>query len=393
MISSDLHPLSDPKVCADVCDAAKVWGARARSLRGCDALPEQSVAELRQLDVFSIWQESDVNWPTICEVARLAAQACPSTGWILVNCIGHSLIADRFPAAMSRKIFLPKTAPVIATAMAASDVNMTEHADGSLSISGCFVNSSGIDHADWVLLKLPAGPDGQPRYIPCKTDRITIRRTWNSSGLMSSGTHSFSVDLSVAKDEIAAWEPCLKGHRITNDTQINYLRSVPLVAYLGTSLIAPILGCAEALFREQERLIACRTRNITLETAPVLTALGESAMEIATAQLLYRDLLTWLHNKGSKAEAVSPQDVKICRAKAATLVQLCGTAAKRLQNSCGMAALAEDAPAQGYWRDLQVMSAHSDVRHGISLLEFGRICLDEAKANLTENRSKQYDCA
>ena len=300
MIASDFHPLSDPKVCADVRNAAKVWCARARSLRCCDALPEQTVAELRQLDLFRILQEPDVNWPTICEVARLAAQACPSTGWILVNCIGHSLIADRFPAALSRQIFLPKTAPVIATAMAAPDVNMTDHADGSLSISGCFVNSSGIDHADWVLLKLPAGPNGQPRYVPCKSDRISLRRTWNSSGLMSSGTHSFSVNLSVAKDEIAAWEPCLKGHRLTHDTQMNYLRSVPLVAYLGTSLIAPILGCAEALFREQERLIVSRTRNVTLETAPVLTALGESAMELATAQLIYRDLLAWLHDKGSK---------------------------------------------------------------------------------------------
>lgn len=393
MISSELHPLAAPAICTNIRDAAQPWRDHAQLLRGHDALPDQTVADLRQLDLLRIWQAPDINWPTVCEVSRLAAQACPSTGWILVNCIGHALIADRFPEALVERIFSNSAAPVIATAMAARDARITDHADGSLTISGSFVNSSGIDHADWVLLKLPAGPNSSPRYVPCETKQISINRTWNSSGLMASGTHSFSVDLSVTKDEVTAWEPCLKGRRPAGDAKINYLRSMPLVAYLGTSLVAPILGCAEALFREHERLIVRRTRSIDLSNAPELTALGESAMELTIAQLLYRDLLTWLHDKGANAKSISPKDVKICRAKAATLVRLCGNAAKRLQESCGMAVLAEDAPAQRYWRDLQVMSAHSDVRYGISLQDYGQICFDATKTSMTTNGNYQHDCA
>ena len=277
--------------------------------------------------------------------------------------------------------------------MAARDAKIIDHDDGSLTISGRFVNSSGIDHADWVLLKLPTGPNGQPRYVPCETSHISIERTWNASGLLASGTHGFSVELSVPKTEVADWEPCLKGDRPLDEVNGSYLRSMPMIAYLGTSLIAPILGCAEALFREHERLIVRRTKDIGLSSAPELTALGESAMELTTAQLLYRDLLDWLHDKGLRARTISTEEVKICRAKAATLVRLCGTAAKRLQDSCGMGVLSEDAPAQGYWRDLQVMSAHSDVRYGISLQNYGQVCLDAAKTTITETGSVQHDCA
>lgn len=393
MISPALHPIADPAICTKVHDAAQSWRDRARSGRGHDALPEQTVAELRHLDVMGVWQAPEVNWATICEISRLAAQACPSTGWVLVNCIGHALIADRFPDALAKRVFSDDPAPVIATAMAARDTNIINHDDGGLTISGRFVNSSGIDHADWVLLKLPAGPNGQPRYVPCETSRISIERTWNASGLLASGTHSFTVELSVPKTEVADWEPCLKGNRPSDEVDGNYLRSMPMIAYLGTSLIAPILGCAEALFREHERLIVRRTRDVGLNSAPELTALGESAMELTTAQLLYRDLLDWLHDKGSQARSISAEEVKICRAKAATLVRLCGTAAKRLQDACGMAVLSEDAPAQGYWCDLQVMSAHSDVRYGISLQDYGQICFDAAKTTITATGSNQHDCA
>ncbi len=383
----EIHQHADMSTCESVYNLSKVWRKRFEENPDARSLPTETFAEIAERELLGLgigkrFGGAQATWPTICEVARIAGASCPSTGWVLLNCIGHALIAERMPESLAADVFANGPNQVIATASAVPDVNILADPEG-MRLTGRFINSSAILHADWALVSFSSstGVKGARKlYGLVPRNDIAVEDTWNSSGLLATGTNSFWLENYLVKsDKIADWKACIRREipqEIRAETdEAGYLQHVQLIPFLVSSIMAPVLGCAEALADEQLKIIVSRCKKPISngEISVEHHSLAESRMELESARALYNEVLTELHFK----RTFSSGDIKSLRAKAAYVVQLCRSASARGHVQCGMPAIANQGLGQRLWRDFQVMSSHRDVRLSVALQELGEHVVSE----------------
>src|SRR5690606_5546693 len=136
----------------------------------------------------------EMDWGAQVQIGRVLAHGCASTSWLVCVVGSHSAYVARMSPEAQEDVWSGGKDALIATGSVARNVSI-EPAPGGFVLSGRWSFCSGIDHADWVLLRgTPAGDSRQYYFLfPCS--EITIEDDWHVSGM--SGTGSKSV---LAKD-------------------------------------------------------------------------------------------------------------------------------------------------------------------------------------------------
>jgi 3-hydroxy-9,10-secoandrosta-1,3,5(10)-triene-9,17-dione monooxygenase len=315
------------------------------------------------------------HWPTLVESARVAARACASTAWMMALVGGHSCIIRRLPPACQDRLYAEGPRQLFASASSGADSQLSLEAAG-MRVNGRWRFSSGIEDATWLMLNAPCPnhPDAAhtPRFLVLIAAHEVHRLdSWDSFGMAATGSHDvLTRQLLVPHERVFALHEVFAGPVPATGT--DYIDRVPLVPYLTTSIIGPLLGCAEGAHAAYVLALA----DSPLSSEPrIAEQVAHSAAQLYSAGLLYDSLISRLHDAGMHGRALEARQLRQLKRDRAYLAQQCVQVVRRLVERLGASSLVAANPLQRHWRDVQAMAAHRDLVWNDAMQAYGEAVL------------------
>jgi 3-hydroxy-9,10-secoandrosta-1,3,5(10)-triene-9,17-dione monooxygenase len=393
-----MHP-AGPSPAQRVAHLAPRWHERVGEAALRRRLPQDTVEELFDhglLDIVAPRRHGglQLGWPDLVQAARLAARTCPSTAWTIALVGGHAALAARLPTRCQEEMYAVPGPLLIASASVSADAQV-KACEGGYRVSGRWRFCSGVSFARWVMLsaRWPCGGDaaGTPEMQMLVLEASQLRlheEAWMTTGMR--GTGSFDVEVQQAfvpahrslawKDLLAAEPPGAGRH------PGHYLSQVPVLPYVSSWVVGPILGCAEgaydAYLQGARGYKDARTGTPLSEMPLVQERLAESAAELRCARLLLIAMSDVLHTAGTRGDALTPAQGRTVRRDAGYLAELCRRAIDRLVRHAGSGVYFDGHALNRRWNDLQAMVAHADVQWDGAMRSYG-----ESELKGEDNRS------
>lgn len=349
------------------------WRERAALADRNRQLSDETLRELHASGLLALVcprrvQPTLPGWPTLVRSSRTAARACASTGWLISLVGGHAAIAARLDQAFETKLYSTGTPQLFASASAGPDSRLSMEPQG-MRVSGRWRFSSGIEHATWLILNAPCAnhptAEASERFLVVIARKdIAVLDSWDSIGMRATGSHDVQTPgLLVPHHEVFPLQqvfgprPAGAGHE--------YLYSVPIVPFITTSIIGPILGCAEGAYALHLQALA---RQATPPPATTLERVAHSGAQLAAASALFDSLLDRLHASGQAQRALTEPQLLALKRDRSYLTHQCVEAVRRLVEHSSASLMTTDNPLHRHWRDLQTMAAHRDVHWDSAML-------------------------
>ncbi|MBF8641443.1 MULTISPECIES: hypothetical protein [Pseudomonas] len=324
------------------------------------------------------------NWPTLVESARIAARACPSTGWMLALVGGHGSIIRRLPSTCIDQLYNDGPRPLFVSASTSADSLLSFEPEG-IRVDGRWRFSSGIEDATWLMLNAPCLTHPEAAHTPrflvlVPANEVEKLETWDSCGMAATGSHDVMTSgLVVPDDRVFALHEVFAQNlfALTPD----YIDRSPLVPYLTTSIVGPLLGCAEGALAA---FVATFNGPMMMKDPRISEQAAHSAAQLYSAELLYDSLITRLHEAGVNDWVLDTQHLLQLKRDRAYLAQQCVQIVRRLVERLGASSLAACNPLQRHWRDIQAMAAHRDVAWYEAMQASGEAILRSSIVNAPE---------
>lgn len=336
-------------------------------------VPEETIRDFHEAGFFKMFQSS--YWggyeshPTdIFTVSELLAQACPSSAWLMGVLGVHNWQLAHFAKQAQVEVW-GKNPNVLMSSSYAPTGTAERVADGVI-LRGRWFYSSGIDHADWVLLGANIPVEDSPfpdyaTYLVPKSD-FKIIDDWYVMGLKGTGSKSLEIKEAFVPDHRAL--PIIASQMfntpgILDGTADAPLFRVPFPTIFGACITTPALGAAQ------------RILDIFIEASKTSTSLysgakwgneqatqiriSESAAELRAARLQmaanfneYIDSLT----RGDEVDLLKRAQYRFDHCN---LVDLAHRAADRIFVASGARSLMTNQPLQRLYLDIQAARVHA----------------------------------
>ncbi|WP_460149275.1 acyl-CoA dehydrogenase family protein [Pseudomonas sp. H1_A03] len=349
------------------------WRERAALADKSRRLSDETLGELRSSGLLNLVcprraKPLKPGWPALVRSSRIAARACASTGWLISLVGGHAAIAARLNPSFEAKLYDGGTTQLFASASAGPDSRLSIE-PGGMRVSGRWRFSSGIEHATWLILNAPcANPptaDASERFlvVVAKQD-VTVLDSWDSIGMRATGSHDVvTSELLVPHHEVFPLQEVF-GARPAGAGS-DYLYSVPIVPFITTSIIGPLLGCAEGAYDLHLQALAQQT---TPPSAVALERVAHSGAQLTAASALFDSLVNRLDESGQALRSLSESQLSALKRDRSYLARQCVEAVHRLVEHSGASLMTTGNPLHRHWRDLQTMAAHRDVHWDSAML-------------------------
>lgn len=375
-----------PSMCRRAAQCLPTWRERAAAAVLARRLSSSTFDELFAegwLDLLSprAPATSSGHWLTLVESARIAARACASTGWVMAVVGSHASIARRLPTSCIDQLYNDGPRQLFASASSSANSLLSFESAG-VRVDGRWRFSSGIEDATWLMLHAPClnHPDNAhtPRFLVLiAANEVERLDSWDSCAMAATGSHDvLTHQLLVPHDRVFAL------HKIFAQDPLamtcDYIDRLPLAPYLTTSIIGPLLGCAEGAFTE---FVAMFNGSLTKNDPRIAEQVAHSAAQLNSASLLYDSLITQLHDAGVNDRALDAQQLLQLKRDRAYLAKQCVQVVRRLVERLGASSLVASNPLQRHWRDIQAMAAHRDVAWNETMLAFGDTILRSLAAD------------
>ena len=200
---------------------------RADDIEETRRIPPDLAATLKSAQAFSLLLPETLGGPQMAlpEYIRLIqrmGEADGSTAWAMNQGSVLSTFSHQLPLGVARSIW---THPTVTVANGSPVGSTAVPVEGGVSISGRWVFSSGITHADWLIAACTvhesSGKRGILAFVP--KDQVTIDETWDVAGLAGTASYSFA-----AQDLFIESAYALSPHTITD---------APLLYHFPTNLM------------------------------------------------------------------------------------------------------------------------------------------------------------
>jgi alkylation response protein AidB-like acyl-CoA dehydrogenase len=180
--------------------------------------------------------------------------------------------------------------------------------DGGYRLSGHWRIVSGVNAADWVVVVAVVGHE----IRACAVDRsqVTIRNTWNVSGMRGTASDDFVVESAFIPDELMS-PPIDQPVRIDRPLY----RTFPAMAFPGCSSV--VLGVAQAAIDEIVTLAADKrtfTGASLADTARAQYAIAKSETAVHAARLLLRSAAESLQSTADQRGTIAIEQRALLRA-------------------------------------------------------------------------------
>ena len=393
-VASDINGVKAPtreEILGRARDLLPALKDRARATEERRSLPPETMQDLWDSGLLRILQPAryggyEMDWPMHLEAAREIAKACPSTAWIVSVVGAHSAIAGRLNKKCQDEIWGESQDILIATATAPSTGGIYK-ADGGVRLDGVWRFASGVDHSQWVMITGPIRPDdgseperGRAEFLRVLMPRSDVEITdgWFVAGMSGTGSKDMKCDNVFIPDyRIAgARESFGKSPPGAAVNPGGYLYEVEFMPYFGSSLLGPIVGCAEGAYQDYIEITKTRMSVMlggnVAENVPVQQRLAESAGEIKAASLLLDASNTLLHERGAARKTLSPGELVEQGRDRTMIAKLCVSAVTRLVNQMGALGIFDENPVQRHFRDVNAMATQIAVNFDRNMTPFGR---------------------
>ena len=331
---------------ADV--AARALSKRAAETEALRRVPDQSIAELVQAELFKAARPAryggfELDLDAVIEIISRLGRGCGSTAWVFGIFCDHSITMGMMPAEAQDDIWGEEPETLVSSGlMPAGQVERTE---GGYRLTGRWQFSSGCDHAAWVFVQstVPPTSDGErptPAYflLPrADYDRAFVPEHRSQSlALFNSGTGP--------------------GGEINPGA----IYRLPRIATVPFSLVAPAIGILDSMidgFTARTRERATRGfRHAELTT--IQLRLAESSAERDCARLLLRratqETMARMHANGGLSLDQRARN----RRDMAYIAMLCVRAADRLFQAIGASGLFDGNDMRRMQADIHAIGAH-----------------------------------
>ncbi|WDM57313.1 hypothetical protein K4A76_12500 [Pseudomonas sp. NEEL19] len=382
-----LHHAANPEFCQRALNLLPSWRERAKTAQSNRRLTRDTFNELfigSWLDLLSPHAPAtqSSHWPTVVESSRIAARACPSTGWIIALVGAHSCLVRRLPPTCQSQLYAGGLRQLFASASSSASSQLTYEPDG-IRVNGRWRFSSGIEDATWLILNAPCEKHPEAGHIPrflvlIAAEDVKRFDSWDSCGMAATGSHDIEAfqllvphDRVFAMHEIVGRQPPKSGP--------DYIDQVPLVPFLSTSIIGPLLGCAEGA---HEAFVATLNESLASDSR-VAEQVAHSAAQLQSAGLLYSSLISRLHDAGTHDRVLNALQLLDLRRDRAYLAMQCVKAVQRLVRWLGASSLSAGHPFQRHWYDIQAIAAHRDLAWSDAMLASGEAILRRSTPSQT----------
>jgi 3-hydroxy-9,10-secoandrosta-1,3,5(10)-triene-9,17-dione monooxygenase len=194
--------------------------------------------------------------------------------------------------------------------------------------------------------------------------------------MAATGSHDvLTHQLLVPHERVFALHEVFARHPPSSAT--DYIDHAPLVPYLTTSIIGPLLGCAEGA---HAAYVAALAGSALASDPRIAEQTAHSAAQLYSAGLLYESLVSRLHEAGIQDRPLDAGQVLQLKRDRAYLAQQCVQAVRRLVERLGASSLVAGNPLQRHWRDVQAIAAHRDLVWSDAMLACGEALLRATNA-------------
>lgn len=356
-------------------------------------IPDETDRDFRAAGFYRLLQPKmfgglELDYGTHTELAAEVARGCPSSGWALGITACHAWMFGMFPREAQTALWGADPEAAIATSFFGENVRVTREA-GGLRLQGRWKFSSNVDHCQAALLMVLVPPPGgsgpgggRPSayflFVPRRDYRI--EDTWNSAGLMATGSNDIVVENALVPEhgavDIAA---CCAGTAPGGAFHANPLYRLPLYAVFPYTLIGAALGAAQGALEHVTDMLHGRSTVVgqikLREQQAVQARVGEAAAEINAARaLLWQDRARF--NQLAKAGRFPEVAERAAwRLNLGYACKLCVSAVERLYPLAGAQGLSAADPLQRAWRDAHAVSAHIALVWDIQAVNYGAVRL------------------
>lgn len=300
----------------------------------------------------------DVFFDAVLTLSRADA----SMGWLTGFYIEHNLWLFNYAEDVCAKV-LDGANHVLAPAALNIGGGQAKKVEGGYILNGQWQWGTGIVHGTWVLaggLVMDADTGPTPTFFLMPVDDVEPVDTWHVTGMCATGSWDFKInDVFVPDEHALPFQQFLDATSGIAERFPGPLYSTPLMPVLGFAAGLPILGAAQMALAEFSDQMRSKIENNVLRAGSPLPdvsgMLGEAALKIDTAELVFRDVLADVMAKRNQA---STEDRSRWLSRMAYAVYTCKEAVLRISEETGASGGFLSNPIQRAVRDISIATNH-----------------------------------
>lgn len=349
--------------------AARAGESEAARKPHDDTIKELIDTEVMQALVPRRFGGHELGLDTLAAVARAISSACMSTAWVAAFYIGHNWMITKFPEKIQREVFADRPFGLIPI-QPARDIKI-KAVSGGYEISGRSNFSSGIMHADRVIISKAGGEDARAFVVPIED--VKIVDVWHMSGMSATGSNDVIVeDLFVPAYRTLPARALFSG---TDSIHDNPLYAIPLLPFIYCEVMGVYCGGLEGATVAYEDLMQ---KKITTWGGEVLATKQAVHINLGEAHARTRAAGILLDRLVADTQAIAglrdfTLDARLdLKLRAGYIGDLCREAVNAMMARAGTRSFHQEASLQRFFRDLNTLATHAFIDWETCRELFGR---------------------
>lgn len=317
-----------------------------------------------------------MDWGIQYDLGRILAKGCPSTAWIACVVGGHAAFVGRFPERAQDAVWGNAEDVLIATA-SVQKTGAVRKDNGGFRLDGTWGFASGVDHAEWVMVagRMPGETEASQYLIP--RNDFSIDDVWHVAGMRGTGTKDVIVHDAFVPAYCVLPQSVFHGVNPPGaEVNSHYIYTAEFRPFMGSSLLGPIVGTADAAMTDYLEITRARKSaifgNAVAENPIVQTRVAEAAAELNAADAVARRQLARLSARGKAGEPFPPNERAEAARDRAFIMKLCVDSTDRLVRMMGATGMYDTNPVQRHFRDIHGMATQFGVNWDLNMLPYGQ---------------------
>ena len=349
-------------------ELAPLLRAHAQAAEQTRQPADEVIEALRQARLFDImvprvYGGLELDLDHFLEVGLALGEGDASMAWVATFYIEHNWMLCQFPESFQKVLYAERSHILAPASLSPGGQAIAE--PGGHRISGRWQWSTGIVHADWVLVGVVIQRESEDLrdvwlFALPRAD-VELIDTWHTDGMAGTGSHDVKIDgVFVPEDRSVDVTAMASGTADGARIHSGPLYQTPMVPILALAASMPALGQARACVRSfQERMTkrhlygAAGQKQSDRPAAQI--RLARAAIQVRQAELLMRDVV---HDVMKVRNRATPQDRARWTGQLAYVVDQCKRVLQSLAEASGASAHFLDNPLQRALRDVNVIATH-----------------------------------
>lgn len=343
---------------------------RAAAAEHAGMVPIESVREIAQAGLFRVlqpkrWGGFELDPRTFYSVQMTLAEGCMSTAWIYGVIGVHNWQLPLFSEQAQQDVWGSDSGTLIASTY--MPVGKAVKVDGGYRFSGRWGFSSGVDHAEWILLGglLPRrdGADGleHTTFLLPKSD-FRIVRNWDVLGLRATGSHDIVVeDAFVPEHRTQRTNDHSEAGCPGRETNPGWLYRIPFTQVFQRAVSSACIGALQGAldhFRERAASHVGKHGMKTADDPNAQQAASDAMIAIDQLKLVLMRNYERAMDYAQRGITMPVEERLLQRAQSALVPKLCADRVDDLLRACAGGGMYKTNPIERIFRDIHQARGH-----------------------------------